>query len=117
MIPYLRCSFCKTFRGNRVKTFALILFAGVGWASILPAGAWERLPANGMIVEVDWQSPQALPRRFRNHCVLRADEGRSYCADHCGLNYQFYYCSHESFGCCRISFGYCDWRGQLRCHP
>ena len=40
-----------------------------------------------------------------------------YCSDHCGSDYQFYFCSRESFGCCRVGFGYCDWNGLLRCHP
>ena len=43
--------------------------------------------------------------------------GRPYCSDHCGFDYQFYFCSRDSFGCCRIGFGYCDWNGLLRCHP
>jgi hypothetical protein len=27
------------------------------------------------------------------------------CSDHCGSDYQFYYCSEASFGCCRIGGG------------
>ena len=34
-----------------------------------------------------------------------------------GLIYQFYFCSRQSFGCCRVGFGYCDWTGLLRCAP
>jgi hypothetical protein len=74
------------------------------------------LPA-ATVVEADWQSPLSLPPRFRNHCVIDFFSGRPYCSDHCGIDYQFYYCTHRSFGCCRIGFGYCDWHGQLRCHP
>jgi hypothetical protein len=70
-----------------------------------------------VVVQVDWQGPESLPQRFRNHCVNDSFSGRSYCSNHCGFDYQFYYCSPQSFGCCRVSFGYCDWSGLLRCHP
>jgi hypothetical protein len=66
---------------------------------------------------VDWQTPEQLPRRLRNHCAYDVESGRPYCSDHCGFNYQVYSCSPGSFGCCRPGFGYCDWRGLLRCHP
>ena len=46
----------------------------------------------------------ALPPRFRNHCAIDTFSGRPYCSDHCGFEYQFYYCSHQSFGCCRIGY-------------
>jgi hypothetical protein len=69
------------------------------------------------VVEADWQGPLSLPPRFRNHCVIDFFSGRPYCSDHCGIDYQFYYCTPRSFGCCRVSFGYCDRHGQLRCHP
>ncbi len=69
------------------------------------------------VVEADWQGPLSLPPRFRNHCVIDFFSGRPYCSNHCGIDYQFYYCTPRSFGCCRIGFGYCDWRGLLRCHP
>jgi hypothetical protein len=95
----------------------LIVAAGLAYMSIVPAGAWVRLPATSPIVEVDWQSPETLPRRFRNHCAYDSFSGRGYCSDHCGFEYQFYYCSPESFGCCHVGFGYCDWNGLLRCHP
>jgi len=42
---------------------------------------------------------------------------RPFCSDHCGNNYQFYYCSEASFGCGHLGRGYCDWNGLLRCHP
>jgi outer membrane immunogenic protein len=35
----------------------------------------------------------------------------------CGTDYQFYYCSRVSYGCCHIGDGYCDYRGFLRCRP
>jgi hypothetical protein len=66
---------------------------------------------------VDWQPPWVLPPRFRNHCGYDRNRGRWYCANHCGLDYAFYYCSPASFGCCHRGYGYCDWKGHLRCAP
>jgi hypothetical protein len=96
---------------------ALALTGGVIAASLCTAApASGPLPASP-VMQADWQGPLALPPRFRNHCTIDWYSGRPYCSDHCGVEYQFYYCNQLSFGCCRISFGYCDWRGQLRCHP
>jgi hypothetical protein len=69
------------------------------------------------LTHYDWQEPPDLPPRFRNHCSFDVSNARPYCSDHCGSNYQIYYCSKESFGCCRIGSGYCDWNGFLRCRP
>lgn len=66
---------------------------------------------------VDWQPPLSLPRRFRNHCHYDLNRGGWYCANHCGPDYQVYYCSPASFGCCHPGYGYCDWQGHLRCAP
>jgi hypothetical protein len=74
------------------------------------------LPATS-VVEADWQGPLSLPPRFRNHCAIDFFSGRHYCSNHCGIDYQFYYCTSRSFGCCRVGFGYCDGYGHLRCHP
>jgi Tfp pilus assembly protein PilV len=102
-----------------MKTFAVTL-------TLLLCAVWT---ANGSasqivvpavdvpVIQVDWQAPQSLPRRFRNHCASDPFSGRPYCSDHCGSEYQFYFCSRQSFGCCRVGFGYCDWSGLLRCHP
>ena len=68
-------------------------------------------------MRVDWQYPLQLSPRFRNHCTYEYFDGRPYCSNHCGIDYQFYYCSEISFGCCHLGRGYCDWRGALRCHP
>jgi hypothetical protein len=73
--------------------------------------------AGAALIRVDWQEPQMLPPRFRNHCANDAFSGRPYCSNHCGVGYQFYFCSRRSFGCCRIGLGYCDGGGLLRCHP
>jgi hypothetical protein len=84
---------------------------------LCPAARAADAPAGAAVILADWQGPQQLPRRFRNHCAVDTFSHRPYCADHCGFDNQFYFCSHESFGCCRIGFGYCDWSGLLRCHP
>lgn len=100
-----------------MKTLAVIfaVIAGVAWA-ICTTGQTAELPGVVPLIQVDWQVPQSLPRRFRNHCASDPFSGRPYCSDHCGSDYQFYFCSRHSFGCCRVGFGYCDWTGLLRCH-
>ena len=100
-----------------MKSFALALLAGLAAIPVCRAAPIAAPSAPLVLLRVDWQEPQALPRRFRNHCAYERFSGRPYCSDHCGIEYQFYYCSRESFGCCRIGFGYCDWSGTLRCHP
>ena len=61
-----------------------------------------------------WSPLPLLPRRFQNHCGFFHD---SYvCANHCGPNYQVYYCSEQSFGCCHIGQGYCN-NGYVQCAP
>lgn len=88
--------------------------AAVGTSSATPKGP---MPTRASLIRIDWQEPLSLPPRLRNHCVADALSGRPYCSDHCGFQNQVYYCSPQSFGCCRIGFGYCDWHGWLRCHP
>jgi hypothetical protein len=100
-----------------MKTFALALLACLAEISLCPAAPIIVSPTAAPLVQIDWQEPQSLPPRFRNQCANDAFSGRRYCSDHCGLDYQFYYCARRSFGCCRIGFGYCDWNGLLRCHP
>ena len=80
------------------------------------AGELNYSPIRAPLIAVDWQYPEALPRPFRHHCHYDG-AGRFYCSNHCGLDYQFYYCAPASFGCCRPGFGYCDWKGHLRCAP
>ncbi len=74
-------------------------------------------PLSKNVIAADWQGPLSLPPRFRNHCRFDIRHGRVYCSNHCGLDYQFYFCSPVSFGCCHINYGYCDWKGTLRCAP
>jgi hypothetical protein len=88
------------------------------WCSLQPASAGVISPPDAIadtIIRVDWQYPWQLPPRFRNHCRYEYFTARPYCSDHCGSDYQFYYCSEASFGCCHLGRGY--WSGLLRCHP
>jgi len=102
-----------------LRIFLSVALVGMAAATASPVNAWRPATPSALLplLRVDWQDPQALPRRFRNHCAFDANHGRFYCADHCGLGYQFYFCSRASFGCCRVGYGYCDWRGALRCAP
>lgn len=54
-----------------------------------------------------------LPVRHQNHCGFVG--GRYVCADHCGRDYEVYYCPASASGCCHVGYGYCDAAGQLRC--
>ena len=96
-----------------VRTLALAMLAALAWLSVVraEAGMPRAADANGLVVAVDWQSPHSLPRRFRNHCSYDSYGGRSYCSDHCGVEYQFYYCSHASFGCCGLGWATAIGRG------
>jgi hypothetical protein len=97
-----------------------VIFAVLGYVALASAGLAGEVnlaAADGAVVFVDWQGPEQLPPRFRNHCTLENFTGRPYCSDHCGVDSQFYYCTQASFGCCRLGHGYCDWNGVLRCHP
>ena len=98
-----------------MKVFVLAALAAAISASAACAG--ELNAAGGLVVRVDWQTPEQLPPRFRNRCTLENFTSRPYCSDHCGIDYQFYFCSAASFGCCHLGHGYCDWNGVLRCHP
>jgi hypothetical protein len=100
-----------------VKAIAFAVLAGVASASFCYANESNFSRPSGWLIRVDWQDPALLPPRFRNHCTVENFTGRPYCSDHCGADYQLYYCSQASFGCCRLGHGYCDWDGVLRCHP
>jgi hypothetical protein len=98
----------------------LLILASLVVASAAGAGEPGPLGPLGPLKRLllpDWQGPSDLPPRFRNHCSYDVTHGRAYCSDHCGSDYQFYYCSPMSFGCCHIGVGYCDWDGLLRCRP
>jgi len=99
------------------KAFVLVLLAYVVGTHIVTAASARILPAPGSAILVDWQYPQWLPPRFRNRCSIEYFTGRPYCSNHCGRDYQFFYCSESSFGCCHLGRGYCDVNGLLRCSP
>jgi hypothetical protein len=100
-----------------------LLLGAIGLAAFLdpanagPAAAARVGAAAAPVIRVDWQDPALLPRRFRNHCVVEPSSGRTYCENHCGRGYEFYFCSPASFGCCHVGYGYCDGYGELRCRP
>jgi hypothetical protein len=100
-----------------MKAVVLALLTCLAGAHVRTAAAFEILPARGAAILVDWQYPEALPPRFRNHCSTEYFTGRPYCADRCGSDYQFFYCSEGAFGCCHLGRGYCDIHGVLRCSP
>jgi len=62
-----------------------------------------------------WAAMPPLPRRYQNHCIVH--DGRFVCSDHCGVDFQIYYCSKTVTGCCHVGRGYCDGTGKLRCSP
>jgi hypothetical protein len=77
------------------------LLAVSACASIGRAGEGLRpaMDANRLIVEAadwDWQGPQSLPPRFRNHCSYDSFSGRPYCSDHCGIDYSSISARHRS---------------------
>jgi hypothetical protein len=100
-----------------VAAFALTLLPVAGSAFPSPARESTGVASGAPLAAVDWQPPWSLPPRFRNHCRYEPIRRRPYCANHCGPDYQFYVCSPESFGCCHPGYGYCDWKGHLRCAP
>jgi hypothetical protein len=99
------------------KAVVLALFTALASGSICLAADSNSTSEAGSVVPVDWQAPEQLPPHFRNHCTMETFTGRQYCSDHCGVDYQLFYCSQASFGCCRLGHGYCDWNGHLRCTP
>ncbi len=100
-----------------MKVIALSVLACVVSASAAGANDTADAPASNLVIRVDWQTPEQLPPVFRNHCTFENFTNRPYCSNHCGIDYQFYFCSPASFGCCHLGHGYCDWNGVLRCHP
>jgi len=79
------------------------------------AGPYSPVPPDVEVAQFTYalQSLPLLPRRFQNHCGFY--RGHFYCADHCGADYQLYYCTPVAFGCCHIGHGYCGGDGSLRC--
>jgi hypothetical protein len=108
--------------GNEVESLAVDA-VGLDWMVDLAFARDEvqsRKPVQGNldpVVLLAGGDPWQLPPRFRNHCACEYFSARPFCSDHCGRDYQFYYCSPASFGCCHLGRGYCDVSGLLRCHP
>ena len=100
-----------------VRSVLLALLLASLWVSDCQAGEPGSATTIQPLVYFDPGEPAFLPRRFRNHCGFDVTYGRYYCSDRCGSDYQFYYCSRWSFGCCHIGVGYCDVAGLLRCRP
>jgi len=96
---------------------ALTLLVTIGLSGDGRATAPNFTPVGAALIQVDWQEPPQLPAPFRNHCSVDRWSGRLYCSNHCGMDYQFYFCTPAAFGCCHIGHGYCDWDGRLRCAP
>lgn len=112
--PIAKLSGGVFFAGLAAFIFALMCASGSSRAA---AGELNSTPARDSFIRADWQGPWSLPPRFRNHCSYDVNSGRVYCSNHCGIDYQFYYCSPASFGCCHPGYGYCNWKGHLRCAP
>src|SRR4029077_21287577 len=89
----------RTRRSPIMKALAAAVLACAVSASACGAGEMNFTPGGGSMIRVDWQTPEQLPPRFRNHCTLENFTSRPYCSNHCGIDYQFYYCSEASFGC------------------
>jgi hypothetical protein len=103
-----------------MMTARFVAFAVLNVLAAMPAASameMDSSAAAGILVRVDWQTPLQLPPRFRNHCAVDSFSGRPFCSNHCGSDYQFYYCSSASFGCCHIGHGYCARNELLRCTP
>jgi hypothetical protein len=117
-------TFSSTISPRFPRTIAAAVAIAASALTLSSANAWpataqtaEPLQVSAPVVAVDWQGPWSLPPRFRNHCGYAVNHGAWRCSDHCGIDYQFYFCSPASFGCCHPGYGYCDWNDHLRCAP
>ena len=99
------------------KVRCLAASACIVWGTACCATEPAYSPVQRSLAYPPWDEVRDLPRRFRNHCSFDITHAIYYCSDHCGIDYQVYYCSRKSFGCCHIGHGYCDWNGLLRCRP
>ena len=95
----------------------LVMAGGLACMSASPAWAWVACRQSADLSKRIGRAQSNCRGDFCNHCAYDSFSGRAYCSDHCGFDYQFYYCSPLSYGCCHLGFGYCDWSGLLRCHP
>jgi len=100
-------------------TIAPVLLAGLMSAAVAADRGVERhyTPAGGIaqFSYTSWFALPPLPRRLQNHCGYY--HGAFICSDHCGIDYQVYYCSRAATACCHFGTGYCDSEGHVRCSP
>jgi hypothetical protein len=94
-------------------TLVLAATTSIGWAQERQANR----PYSPVLEQFtySWAAMPPLPRRLQNNC--RYHNGNLVCSDNCGMDYQKYFCSPRSIGCCHIGRGYCDGEGHLRCSP
>jgi hypothetical protein len=104
-------------RGSKVKFLHIAALTSTIWSFASQAGEPSHSLVDGSSADVPWQQAWVQPWRLRSYCSFDVTQGRCYCPDHCGSDYEFYYCSQKSFGCCHIGGGYCNWDGLLRCRP
>jgi hypothetical protein len=107
----------KNLGTSRYLAGHFVLFSMLAAAAPCTAAPATGQQPGSPVVRADFQPPPTLPPRFRNHCAIDSASGRPYCSDHCGFEYEFYYCGEQSYGCCKIGYGYCDGSGKVRCHP
>jgi len=98
-----------------VKLFRIAALTSTVWSFACQAGEPSYSLVNQSSTHFHWQ--QAWLRPLRSYCSFDVTQGRYYCPNHCGSDYEFYYCSDRSSGCCHVGGGYCDWGGLLRCRP
>ena len=80
---------------NAVKNTSIALLACVAWAFACAAAQAADPSVDRPVILADWQGPLSLPPHFRNHCSYDRFSHRYLCANHCGIDYQFYYCQPE----------------------
>lgn len=108
----------RTFGIVAAAAAALIAAVLVTATLATPGVSADRMtePRSAPVVEQFSYTPLALPplpARHQNHCGTV--NGHLVCADHCGADYQVYFCPATGSGCCHVGHGYCDGGGQLRC--
>jgi len=101
----------------QVKFLRIAALTSTVWSFACQAGGPSHSLVNGSSAEVHWQQARLRSWRLRSYCNFDVTQGRYYCPNHCGSDYEFYYCSQRSFGCCHIGVGHCGWDGLLRCRP
>jgi hypothetical protein len=102
--------------GRMKKLMGAMALAAV-MTTACAAGDWRVEQAPPVVEQFSYSRVPLppLPRRHQNHCDWI--DGHLICADHCGTDYQVYYCPTSASGCCHIGLGYCDAGGRLHCAP